>query len=250
MSEFSGVLKIVRFNWPWYLGAIAAAAAGVLAIASGALAGPWTALATSGLFVAAFWMLVSLAVSHYVYDRSSVSRGEWLASVDTGFAGRAAIFHAGQDEASQIVAALRPSARVVVFDFHDTGRAGTPSLERARRSAPGRPAAIDLASIPLAENALDLALVVFAAHEIRRDAERASFFREVARTLTENGRVLVVEHLRDTWNLLAYGPGAFHFLSRRSWMRSFEAAGLEVVRETSLTPFVRVFELARHTPSP
>ncbi len=250
MSGFSGVLKIVRFNWPWYLGAIGAGAAAVLAITTGALAGPWTVLGVSGLFVAAFWMLGSLAVSHYVYDRSSVSRSEWLANVDVSFAGRAAIFHAGQDEASTAVAALRPSARVVVFDFHETGRAGTPSLERARRNAPGRPAAIDLASIPLQENALELALIVFAAHEIRQDAERAAFLREVARTLSDNGRVLVVEHLRDVWNLLAYGPGAFHFLSRGTWMRTFEAAGIEVVRETSLTPFVRVFELARNTPSP
>lgn len=245
MIAHAGVSKIARFNWPWYAAAVAATTTGVLLLQSGALAGSWILVGCAGVFTASFWLLTSLAVSHYVYDRSAVSRGEWLNGVDSSRVRRAAIFHAGQDEASAAVARVLPAAEIQVFDFHDPASRGTPSIERARALAEHRADAIASDKIPLISGTLDLALVVFAAHEIRRDGERAAFFRELARTLAPAGRALVVEHLRDGWNLLAYGPGAFHFLSLSTWHRSFAAAGLMVARETPCTPFVRVFELGR-----
>lgn len=243
MIPYSGVLKIARFNWPWYAAAVAITGTGLFLLQSGTLTGSWVLLGFTGLFAASFWLLISLAVSYYVYDRSPVSRGAWLDGVNPACVRRAAIFHAGQDEASAVVARVLPSAAIQVFDFHDPTRDGTPSLERARALAEHHAATIASEQIPLNDGTLDLALVVFAAHEIRRDGERAAFFRELARALAPTGRAVIVEHLRDGWNFIAYGPGALHFLSRKTWHRSFAAGGLKVLRETPCTPFVRVFEL-------
>jgi len=245
MSKYSGLWKIARFNWPWYAAAVATTAAGILLLQSGALGGRWSALGTTGLFVANFWLLVSLAVSHYVYDRSAVARGAWLDRVEPTSVHRAAIFHAGQNEASEAVARVLLSADIQTFDFYDPERNGTPSLKRARALAERHAVAIVPDKIPLNDAALDLGLIVFAAHEIRRDEARAAFFRELARALAPTGRLVIVEHLRNGWNFLAYGPGAFHFLSRKTWRRSFADAGLKLLRETSCTPFVRVFELGK-----
>ena len=138
-----------------------------------------------------------------------------------------------------------PSAEIQSFDFYDPAREATPSLKRARALAERPGASIARDKIPLNDGALDLCLTIFAAHEIRQDAERVAFFREIARVLAPTGRALVVEHLRDGWNFLAYGPGFCHFFSRKSWQRSFADAGLKLVREEASTPFVRVFELGR-----
>jgi hypothetical protein len=70
-------------------------------------------------------------------------------------------------------------------------------------------------------------------------------FRELHRILTVRGRIIVAEHLRDWANALAFGPGALHFHSRRSWKHCFARTGFAVEREFSITPFVHVFVLTR-----
>jgi SAM-dependent methyltransferase len=134
---------------------------------------------------------------------------------------------------------------VRTFDFYDRAAAASPSLERARARIDGAAVPIGRGRIPLEDGSVDLGLVVFAAHEIRRDADRAAFFADLARTLAPRGRVLVVEHLRDAWNLLAYGPGAFHFLPLGAWRRTFAGGRLEILKRAPCTPFVHVFELGR-----
>lgn len=244
MTAYSGVLKIVRFNWPWYAGAVAATAAAILLLRSGVLPGLLASVVLAALIGANVWVLLSLAVSHYVYDRSRLRQGAWLDGVDATRLRCVVVLHAGQDEASDTAARLLPSAEIKTFDFYGACN-GTPSLKRARALAPKRDLVINSNNVPLKNETLELGLVVFAAHEIRDDVERAGLFRELRRVLAPTGRVIVVEHLRDGWNFLAYGPGAFHFFSEQKWRRSFANGGLKLMRETSCTRFVRIFELAK-----
>lgn len=243
-SRYGGVWQIVRFNWPWYAAAAAATAAAAALLILVPLPAPWPSLALAALLLANAWLVLSLAVSHWIYDRSSVSRGEWLRGIA---AQRIVVCHFGQDEASAHVARWLPTAALHVFDLFES-TLGTPSLRRARALATPNTStrAAALEALPLANATQDLAILAFAAHEVRDHATRVRLCTELARCLAPGGTLLVVEHLRDTWNLLAYGPGGFHFLSRRTWLRTFAAAGLEVVGETSLTPWVRRFELQRH----
>ena len=249
MNGCAGMLKILRFNWPWYAGAAMVTAIAVWALGRSDIAAPWRWGALALLVLADLWLLLSLLVSHAIYDRSDVARGEWLGTLSNG---AVAVFHFGQDEASALVAARLPHATLRTFDLYQPQRAGTPSLRRARALAQtdraSEPASIETASIdrvPLADGSIDLAVLAFAAHELRDHDGRVVLFRELTRTLAGGGRLLVLEHLRDGWNLLAYGPGVFHFLSRRTWLRCFAAAGLSVVQESRVTPWVRRFELRR-----
>lgn len=241
-SGFEGALKIARFNWPWYA---LAAALNLMAAAgwtTGILPGAWT---LPLVLVGDFWLVASLAVSHAVYDRSGLARGVWLEGLEAPSIRVAAVLHAGQDEASALVRSRLPRARVEILDFFDAARPAEPSLLRARALADRRAAPADIRALPFAPASLDLACVVFAAHELRAAADRAAFFTELGRALAPAGRVVVVEHLRDGWNALAYGPGAFHFLSRAAWIRAFRDAGLAVLEERRCTPFVRIFHLGR-----
>jgi ubiquinone/menaquinone biosynthesis C-methylase UbiE len=87
--------------------------------------------------------------------------------------------------------------------------------------------------------------VIFAAHELRSAKARESFFRELFRVLKPGGTVLLVEHLRDWKNFLAYGPGFLHFFSHREWTRLMAAASFQLTSESGITPWVRVFQLRK-----
>jgi ubiquinone/menaquinone biosynthesis C-methylase UbiE len=89
----------------------------------------------------------------------------------------------------------------------------------------------------------DVVFALSAAHEIRDAQQRAAFFQEARRVLKGKGRVVVVEQLRNFVNFSCFGVAAFHFLSRRTWLKSFTSAGLAVRDEFAITPFVRVFVL-------
>jgi len=240
MTAYAGVGKILRYNWPWYAGAVALT--GLWAMV------PATAWWSLPMLVAVSlgngWLLLSLVVSHVIYDRSAIAHGGWL----KGYAAaHVVVLHAGHDEASGPVRRLLPAAQVITFDVHDPQRRTSPSLRRARAEAAESAMVIPVDRIPLPGSATDLVLMIFAAHEIRDQGARVALFREVARIIGVSGRALVVEHQRDAWNLLAYGPGFAHFLSRRRWMRTFAQAGLQVARDDRFTPWVHRFEL-RATP--
>jgi len=121
------------------------------------------------------------------------------------------------------------------------------SIRRARRThrslLPATPA--DWRALPIADETIDAAFLFFAAHELRDDEARIRLFRELARVLRSDGELSVIEHLRDSANFLAFGPGFIHFFSRSAWLQTAAAAGLQVRTEKSITPFVRVFILRR-----
>lgn len=86
-------------------------------------------------------------------------------------------------------------------------------------------------------------MVTLAAHEIRHPQRRESLFKEIARIVAPDGRVVVVEHLRNLSAALAFGPGLFHFYPRGEWVRLARAARLTIAEEFHITPFVHVFVL-------
>lgn len=68
---------------------------------------------------------------------------------------------------------------------------------------------------------------------------------ELKNGLAENGKLIVVEHLRDLPNAIAFSIGVFHFMPRSSWSNDFAAVGLQIVTEKKTTPFVSEFVLSR-----
>ncbi len=249
-ARFQGAVQIVRFNWPWYAAAVVLVAVGVLILETVSLDRRIAAAVLAGVGLAVFWLASSVVVSHAVYDRSAIASGGWLGRTLPGKPRTIANFHAGLDETSPLLSSQFPAARLSVFCFYDDQAMKEASIERARRRSRAEEASvpIDFAQIPMKDGALCAAFVVFSAHELRDASDRLAFFEGLRRVLDPEGDLVVVEHVRNAWNVFAFGPGSRHFLTRSAWLRSFGGAGFTIREEFRVTPFVTVFRLRSGPP--
>ena len=243
-KPLQGLRNIIRFNWHFYALAFGLA----LTVGAAALVLPapfsyygWVAL---GLLLAP--VLVSLAVSGYVYDYAGLYELGWLPAHITPTPGtRLLTISAGFDELTPLLAQTWPADQLLAIDFYDPALHTEVSIKRARRAYPPVPGTLRVSThaLPLPTHSVDYAVAFLAAHEVRDAGERVLFFQELARVLEPSGELIVVEHLRDTANFLAYTIGFFHFHSRQVWLATFRAAGLRVAQEVKITPFLTAFML-------
>ncbi|MFG2908033.1 class I SAM-dependent methyltransferase [Kitasatospora sp. NPDC048286] len=246
----SGVREVVRYNWPMYAaGALTVVAAGALARR---LPGPAAALARTAAATAAGYLAVSTLATWCVYDRSELHRYDWLPALLPDGPGDHLVVSTGLDEASRPIAERHPTARRRVADLYDPALTSSGSIRRARRHAPPTPGGIPArpGALPAGTGELDTVFAVFAAHELRRPADRTALFTEAARALRPGGTLLLVEHLRDAANTAVYGPGAWHFLPRATWLRHAAEAGLRPAAERRIAGLVTAFTFRKPTPCP
>jgi len=91
----------------------------------------------------------------------------------------------------------------------------------------------------------DTIFILFAAHEIRDRAERQQFFEQLNGLLKADGKIIVVEHLRNLPNFIAYTVGFFHFYSLKSWLKIFSNTNFEIIEQAKFTCFVSIFILSK-----
>jgi SAM-dependent methyltransferase len=242
-----GVRQIVIFNWPFYAAAGLALVAVELGLRS---ASPtpvtwWVMHGVMGL--AAVWVVGSLIASWVIYDRSPLTRWRWIGEALGVRPRRWINVHAGLDESTPALRRLLAPSEGRVFDIFDPAEMSEPSIIRARRLYRPEidPERVDFHQLPAPRESIDAAFLLLSAHELRTDAARRTFFGELHRILSPDGRVIVAEHLRDVANFAAFGPGFLHFFSRRTWSHCFAQARFVIEREFSITPFIRVFVLRR-----
>jgi hypothetical protein len=247
-GKWQGMMTIARFNWPFY--AVAAATL-ILSLAGIFLTSNLELRLVCGIALvgAAYFIFGSLGVSHLIYDRSDLYRWGWLDRALREATKRQFIFcHSGFDDASaSLREKLGQDAGWRVLDHFDPKRMTERSIRRARRMFPPTtdtlPAAFN--KWPVESGSADVVFGFLAIHELRSEAERSGWFAEAKRCLRSEGRIVLVEHIRDLANFLAFGPGFLHFHSRATWRRAWERAGFQSLDEFRVTPWVRVFVLAR-----
>jgi hypothetical protein len=238
------MIGIAGFNWPFYFTALAAL------VASGVgfflASGPLKLTFAIGFGCGMYFIFVSLGVSHIVYDCSDLYRWCWLDRTLQGYSMRQAIFcHCGFDETSLALRERFRDTQWSILDHYDPKQMSEPSIHRARALYPPTTGTLACSynAWPLSAESADVIFALLAIHELRAEKERAAWFAEAKRCLRKGGRVVLVEHVRDVANFLAFGPGFLHFHSCASWRRSWESAGLRSVNQFRVTPFVRVFVL-------
>ena len=244
---YQGVAQILKFNWRFYL--TTAAIIAVVFLLVPFLSNPGRTVLLLGAVPALFWMASSLLVSHYLYDRFPLYDLNWVRSVLSRTPRRWINVHCGLDETSALLSALFQDATGQVVDIFDPLVMTETSIAEARRASQHTAPSTSMQyySLAFADESFDAAFCIFAAHELRRHDQRARFFGEIARTLTADGEFILMEHLRNWPNFLAFGPGFLHFFSQCAWRKTASDAGLTVRTELSMTPFVRAYVLRRTT---
>jgi hypothetical protein len=244
VTRQSGAARIFLYNWPIYAGTWAGAAIVMISAARSSVLTRDAAMFVAGLAV--LWSAGSLIISFYIYDRSPLAHGAWLPALFQDRCDAWATIHAGLDAEIELGNAM-PGVCVARLDIFDKRIMTAPSIRRARQRTPlSMPAtACKPTALALSDGACDAVVVAFTAHEIRDRASRERFFDEVRRGLRPGGTMLLVEHVRDVANFIAFGPGFLHFLPRAEWLRLASGAGFAVRGEQRVTPWVMALTLEK-----
>ena len=240
--KFQGVLNILSFNRHFYV------------IGLGALlllfASRWMVNWSPGVFVIVivaflYGLIMPLIVSAWVYDYSGFYEFQWMKQQisEEEKLYQLVNINAGFDETSFIIHHLFPQADLRVFDFYNAQQHTEPAIVRARKVSMVYPNTQTIASnvIPVPDASVDVVFLLSAVHEIRSHEEKIQFLKECRRICKPQGKVIMVEHLRDFPNFLAFSVGFTHFFSRATWKNAFERAGFATFKETKFTPFMSVF---------
>lgn len=241
-KKFQGVLNILSFNRHFYVigGAV------LILIIISHLVFSWPDLLFWIIVLAFLYgLIMPLIVSAYVYDFSGYYNFHWLKTCDIDEANVKQVLNinAGFDETSFIIKNIFPKADLKVFDFYNAERHTEPAIIRARKVSLVYPDTqqINSNSIPLKDHSVDIIFLLSAVHEIRSQAEKILFLKECYRLCKPRGKIIMVEHLRDFPNFLAFSIGFTHFFSRKIWKKAFEKAGFTSIAETKFTPFMSIF---------
>lgn len=243
-KPFQGVLNIVRFNWHFYILAIMFFIG--LLILKNYTPEYYHFYFSAIIILAVTITFISLLISFYVYDVSDLYKFDWIPGNNDKI--RVVNINAGFDETSALLKAKFKNAELIVLDFYNPFKHTEVSIKRARKAYPAFPNTKEVTTshLTLTDNSIDKIFITLAAHEIRDQEERALFFKEIYRILKPGRQAFVTEHLRDTANFLAYNIGSFHFLSRASWNKTFDAANLIIKEEKKITPFITNFTLQKN----
>jgi len=246
VNRQNGAIRIFLYNWPVYVGAWIGALTILLLLRF--VPTSFVPLASIGSAIALAWSVMSLLVSTYIYDRSALASGRWVLPLLDQRTQTWATVHAGLDAEVELDSAM-PGRCIARLDIFDPRVMTSPSIARARTRTPAAKQATTCSPTALAldDAACDSIVVAFTAHEIRDRGAREAFFMELRRALRPGGKALIVEHLRDWPNFLAFGPGFLHFVARHEWLRLAQHAKLSIASETRITPWVMALALERRS---
>lgn len=244
-KPFEGVWNVVRFNWHFYV--IVFGIMGLILAVFPMFPDFYQALSLTLVFIMIMPVLISLFVTYQVYDNTSLYEMEWLEEYGDDI--EIASFNAGFDETTLLMRDKKPQANVTALDFYDPEHHTEISIKRANKAYPHLPGTLKIKTnnIPLEENSIDLAVGFLSMHEIRDKPERIMFFKNLQTILKEEGEIVIIEHLRDIPNFLAYNIGFVHFLSAATWQKTFKEAGFVVKEEKKINPLMTKFTLTHGT---
>lgn len=114
-KPFQGVINIIRFNWHFYV--IAFVVLVCLAITGRFLSSELQTIISVMIILATASVLISLAVSYYIYDLSGLYQLRWI---QTDKRKQSLLnINAGFDETSELIKQKCPDSELSICDFYN-----------------------------------------------------------------------------------------------------------------------------------
>lgn len=242
--RLQGVLNIISFNRHFYVIGFAAL---FLIIGSTSFFNWSNSLFVLVILSFLYGLIMPLIVSAYVYDFSGFYNFDWLRKMklEDSKDNFNLNINAGFDETSFIIKSILPESNLQVYDFYDSKQHTEPAIVRARKVSLVYPNTQQINSnlIPLKDHSIDNIFLISAIHEIRDHNEKIQFLKECRRVCKPRGKIIMVEHLRDFPNFLAFTIGFTHFFSSSIWRQACNKAGFISIEERKFTPFMSIFQI-------
>lgn len=239
---YQGVLNVLSFNRHFYIIGLSAL---VIIMASIFFISWNTVLYSLITFGISYGLFIPIIVSWYVYDYSNFYDLDWIKRIyiENSYDSLILNINAGFDETSHSIDTIFPKSKLQAFDFYDPNRHTEKAIVRARKVSIGYPNTQQITShhIPLSDGSVDAIFLLMSLHEIRQHQERIDFLKECKRVCNPSGNVIMVEHLRDLPNFLAFTIGFTHFFSKNTWMDALKKAGFTSIKESKFTPFLSIY---------
>lgn len=229
-----GVGRVVLFNWPKYVAAVLVLALGVTAARLSH--GPVRLAMVFVCVLIIYGMVASLLATWWVYDHRAQRLYQRIADQRHGTAPWVLV-HAGFDEShGRLHALLGPPAHH--FDIGPSSDRSR-SLSRAHALS-GRNGVPVTGILPMGDATVGLVVVLFGIHELHSDSDAVALLHELNRVTVGDGSVVIVEHLIDVPNVVAYGLAAWHFSTGGRWRHAVTSAGMHMKSATRIGGLVTV----------
>jgi len=233
-GQYSGTVAVLLYNWPIFVGIIGL---GLVTLTAGAfLAAPWNYLLI-GVGIMALLLVISVSVASFiVYDWGRTHEYDRL--YELGQLANATVvidITAGKLRGTRGLLSRVKTGHYFIIDIFDPAKMTDQALRRAREMEPPLEAdrriyrrTASPNQLPIPHNWADAVYCSFSLHELPSASDRAAIFAEFTRILKPGGRLVMAEHGRDCFNLLAFGPGVFSYFSPACWTRLITDAGLVI----------------------
>jgi SAM-dependent methyltransferase len=185
-------------------------------------------------------IIASLVASYILYDNSDLYDLKNLNGIiDLQKTENAILVHASFDPLSKELEEKYPNLNLTVCDIFGNRHEMEKGIETSKKVFPPNPKEIKIIAnkLPFENESQEVILAITALHEILDHDQRVLFFKEAKRVLKDNGVIIVSEQFRDFTNFIFFNIGAFHFLSRKQWLRAIKDADLKIVNNMKITFF-------------
>lgn len=242
-SKFQGVKNIINFNSHQYKAALVFILISFIFYSINFLNLKIIFLIL--IILISFNVLSSIIFSYIIYDKSDLYRfdrirfsGENLTILN---------ITAGFDETTEILKNKFPNSEILVLDFYNEEAHTELSIKKARKVYPQSEDVIKIntTDINLRDNFADKIFLIFSLHEIRNREEKINFINELYRVLKDGGEIVIIEHLRNLNNFIAYSVGFFHFYSNNYWRKVFKESQFTEIETFKINSFINLYTLKK-----